>query len=299
MIENATENISKTNPLAMTGTETSGTKAVVNLGVSTNDTTANTPANDGTELPLPTAESEGNAEIVTSDLVQAKLILEAALLSSSEPLQLIDLKKLFDQELSVETIRKLLDELKDDWSSRAVELTPVASGWRFRVKPEFTQFVHRMNPEKPPRYSRAVMETLAIIAYRQPATRGDIEQIRGVTVSTQIVKSLEERGWIEAVGHREVAGRPALYATTKKFLDDLNLLSLEELPSLDELQATLNLTTSDIFPHSAEAGAAAGQEEVAAEIENTPVVETAPIEIVNDTTHAPEETTLAHSPTAE
>ncbi len=179
------------------------------------------------------------------DLAQAKLILEAALLSSSEPLQLIDLKKLFDQELSSEVIRKLLEELKTDWSSRAVELTPVASGWRFRVKPEFAQFVQRMNPEKPPRYSRAVLETLAIIAYKQPATRGDIEQIRGVQVSPQIIKTLEERGWIEAVGQREVPGRPALFATTKRFLDDLNLRSLEELPPLNELQATLEMTTAD------------------------------------------------------
>lgn len=178
------------------------------------------------------------------DMEKAKLILEAAILSAIEPLQLVDLRKLFNQELSSDMIRRLLDELKSDWSSRAVELTSVASGWRFRVKPEYSQFVHRMNPEKPPRYSRAVMETLAIIAYRQPATRGDIAQIRGVEVSTQIIKTLEERAWIEAVGHREVPGRPALYATTKKFLDDLNLRSLEELPPLDELQMTLNITTT-------------------------------------------------------
>ena len=183
-----------------------------------------------------------------SDLTQAKLILEAALLSSSEPLQLTDLKKLFDQELSPDSIRKLLDELKSEWANRALELTPVASGWRFRVKPEFARFVQRMNPEKPPRYSRAVLETLAIIAYRQPATRGDIEQIRGVQVSPQIIKTLEERGWIEAVGHREVPGRPALFGTTKRFLDDLNLRSLEELPALDELQATLDMTTAESAP---------------------------------------------------
>ena len=182
------------------------------------------------------------------DLTQAKLILEAALLSSSEPLQLIDLRKLFDQELSADTIRKLLDELKAEWANRALELTPVASGWRFRVRPEFARFVQRMNPEKPPRYSRAVLETLAIIVYRQPATRGDIEQIRGVQVSPQIIKTLEERGWIEAVGHREVPGRPALFGTTKRFLDDLNLRSLEELPPLDELQATLDMTTSAVKP---------------------------------------------------
>jgi segregation and condensation protein B len=185
------------------------------------------------------------------DLKRAKLILEAALLSSSEPLALADLKKLFDRELSGDTLRKLLDDLRSDWVGRAVELTPVASGWRFRVKPEFASFVQRMNPEKSPRYSRAVMETLAIIAYRQPCTRGDIEQIRGVTVSTQIIKALEERAWIEPVGHKEVPGRPALYGTTKKFLDDLNLRSLEELPPLHELQATLDMTTEPeaVEPH--------------------------------------------------
>ena len=195
----------------------------------------------------------GNGQAIASDaaphdLTQAKLILEAALLSSNEPLQLSDFKKLFDQELSTEVIRKLLDELRGDWADRAVELTPVASGWRCRVKPEFARFVQRMNPEKPPRYSRAVLETLAIIAYKQPATRGDIEQIRGVTVSPQILKTLEERGWIEAVGQREVPGRPALFATTGRFLDDLNLRSLEELPALDELQATLDMTIADTLP---------------------------------------------------
>lgn len=192
----------------------------------------------------PVAEEAGLVE-PSIDMQKAKLIIEAAILSASEPLQLPDLRKLFNQELSSDTIRRLLDEVKSDWSTRALELTPVASGWRFRVKPEYSQFVHRMNPEKPPRYSRAVMETLAIIAYRQPATRGDIAQIRGVEVSSQIIKTLEERAWIEAVGHREVPGRPALYATTKKFLDDLNLRSLEELPSLDELQLTLNITTTN------------------------------------------------------
>jgi len=185
--------------------------------------------------------SSGAGEV--EDLVRAKLILEAALLSSSEPVALADLERLFDRELSSNTLRKLLDDLRADWIGRAVELTPVASGWRFRVKPEFATFVQRMNPEKPPRYSRAVMETLAIIAYRQPCTRGDIEQIRGVIVSTPIIKALEERAWIESVGHKEVPGRPALYGTTKKFLDDLNLRSLEELPPLHELQATLDMTT--------------------------------------------------------
>jgi len=169
------------------------------------------------------------------DVQQAKRILEAALLTSSEPLLLADLKKLFDEDLGSDTLRKLLDDLAADWQGRGVELVSVASGWRFRARPEYHQFLERLNPEKPPRYSRAVMETLAIIAYRQPVTRGDIEDIRGVVVSTNIIKALQARGWIDIVGYREVPGRPELLATTSQFLDDLNLRSLEELPSLDEL----------------------------------------------------------------
>jgi segregation and condensation protein B len=169
------------------------------------------------------------------DLAQVKLILEAALLSSSEPLALAELKKLFDQELSTEIVRKVLEELRSDWEGRGVELVAVASGWRFRTRPEYQKFLDRLNPQKPPKYSRAVLETLAIIAYRQPVTRGDIEDIRGVTVSSNILKSLEARAWVDVVGHREVPGRPALYATTRTFLDDLNLRSLEELPPLDDL----------------------------------------------------------------
>ncbi|MBI2314390.1 MAG: SMC-Scp complex subunit ScpB [Betaproteobacteria bacterium] len=169
------------------------------------------------------------------DLQEVKKILETALLTSQEPLSLSDLKKLFEEELSSETLRKVLEELKQDWEGRGVELTNVASGWRFRSRPEYQGYLDKLNPRKLPRYSRAVMETLAIIAYKQPVTRGDIEEIRGVTVSTPIIKTLEERGWIEAIGHREVPGHPALYATTKQFLDDLNLRSLEELPPLEDL----------------------------------------------------------------
>jgi segregation and condensation protein B len=169
------------------------------------------------------------------DLTQVKRILETALLTSQEPLTLPDLKKLFDDELSNETLRNVLEELRADWDGRGVELVSVASGWRFRARPESQKFLDRLEPQKPPRYSRAVLETLAIIAYRQPVTRGDIEDIRGVTVSSNILKSLEARGWIDVVGHREVPGRPQLYATTKSFLDDLNLRSLEELPPLDDL----------------------------------------------------------------
>jgi segregation and condensation protein B len=172
---------------------------------------------------------------------EAKRILEAALLASQEPLGLTELKRLFGNEIGADTLRNLLEELRADWSGRAVELVAVASGWRFQTGPEFQPYIERLQPEKPPRYSRAVMETLAIIAYRQPVTRGDIEDIRGVTVSTQIIQALENRGWIDAVGQRETPGRPALYATTRQFLDDLGLRSLEELPPLEEVAKTLQL----------------------------------------------------------
>ena len=169
------------------------------------------------------------------DVTQVKKVLETALLTSQEPLTLADLKKLFDEELANETVRKVLEDLRADWEGRGVELVSVASGWRFRARPESQKFLDRLEPQKPPKYSRAVLETLAIIAYRQPVTRGDIEDIRGVTVSSNILRSLEARGWIDVVGTREVPGRPQLYATTKAFLDDLNLRSLEELPPLDDL----------------------------------------------------------------
>ena len=169
------------------------------------------------------------------DLARMKKLLEAALLVSQEPLPLSELKKLFDEELSSDALRRVLDDLRNEWQGRGIELTHVASGWRFRARPEYQPFIDRLNPQKPPRYSRAVLETLAIVAYRQPCTRGDIEEIRGVVVSANIIKSLEARGWIEVVGHKEVPGRPELFATTRAFLDDLNLSSLEELPPLDDL----------------------------------------------------------------
>jgi segregation and condensation protein B len=172
---------------------------------------------------------------------EAKRILEAALLASQEPLGVPELKRLFDGELGAEVIERLLAELADEWQARAVELVSLASGWRFQTRAEFQPYLDRLFPEKPPRYSRAVMETLAIIAYRQPVTRGDIEDVRGVAVSTQIIQALETRGWIDVVGHRETPGRPALYATTTKFLDDLGLRSLEELPPLEEIAKTLQL----------------------------------------------------------
>ncbi|MGM9481211.1 SMC-Scp complex subunit ScpB [Roseateles sp. NT4] len=163
----------------------------------------------------------------------AKRVLETALICASQPLTLREMRSLFADELGADTVRSLLDELSRDWEGKGVELVALASGWRFQSRPELREYLDRLHPEKPPRYSRAVLETLAIIAYRQPVTRGDIEDIRGVVVASQIVKQLEDRGWIEAIGHRETPGRPALYATTKAFLDDLGLASLEQLPALD------------------------------------------------------------------
>src|SRR3954468_13522465 len=177
---------------------------------------------------------------------EAKRILEAALLAAPEPLGAIELKRLFEGELSADTLRKLLAEIAEEWKGRAVELVSLASGWRFQTRSELQPYLERLFPEKPPRYSRAVMETLAIIAYRQPVTRGDIEDVRGVVVSTQIVQTLENRGWIDVVGHRETPGRPALYATTRKFLDDLGLRSLEELPPLEEIATTLQLDPAPV-----------------------------------------------------
>jgi segregation and condensation protein B len=172
---------------------------------------------------------------------EAKIVLETALICAQEPLKLGELRKLFADNVSADTIRTLLEDLKQDWSGRGVELVVLATGWRFQSKPAMRTFLDRLHPEKPPKYSRAVLETLAIIAYRQPVTRGDIEEIRGVTVNTQVVKQLEDRGWIEVIGHRDVPGRPALYATTRQFLDDLGLKALDELPPLDDPSAQANV----------------------------------------------------------
>ncbi len=170
-----------------------------------------------------------------------KRVLEAALLVAAEPLPQSELKKLFDEDFDDETWRTLLDDLRRDWAERGIELVQLASGWRFQTRPEYQPYMERLKNEKPPKYSRAVMETLAIIAYRQPVTRGDIEDIRGVAVSPNILKTLEGRGWVDTVGHRDAPGRPALYATTRKFLDDLNLRSLSELPSLTEIERVMDL----------------------------------------------------------
>jgi segregation and condensation protein B len=163
----------------------------------------------------------------------AKRVLETALICAQQPLPLAAMRALFDDQLGNDTLKSLLEELVRDWEGRGVELVPLASGWRFQSRPEMREYLDRLNPEKPPKYSRAVLETLAIVAYRQPVTRGDIEDIRGVAVGSPIVKQLEDRGWIEAIGHREAPGRPALYATTRQFLDDLGVASLDQLPPLD------------------------------------------------------------------
>ena len=172
--------------------------------------------------------------------VDAKRVLETALICSHQPIQIRDLRVLFADALGADTIRTLLEEMQLDWAQRGVELVQVATGWRFQSRPEMREFLDRLNPEKPPKYSRAAMETLAIIAYRQPVTRGDMEDIRGVTVNSLVIKQLEDRGWVEVIGHRETVGRPSLYATTRQFLDDLGLASLDQLPVYDSAQAQAN-----------------------------------------------------------
>jgi segregation and condensation protein B len=166
----------------------------------------------------------------------AKRILETALICSAQPLPLRELRVLFNDELGADTIKSLLHEMQDDWSQRGLELVNVATGWRFQSRPEMRDHLDRLHPEKPPRYTRAALETLAIIAYRQPVTRGDMEDIRGVTINSMILKQLEDRGWVEVIGHRETVGRPALYATTRQFLDDLGLASLDQLPMIEAPQ---------------------------------------------------------------
>lgn len=165
--------------------------------------------------------------------VDAKRILETALICSQLPVPVRDLRVLFDDALGADTIKALLVQLQKEWSQRGVELVCVASGWRFQSRPEMREFLDRLHPEKPPKYTRATLETLAIIAYRQPVTRADMEDIRGVMINSLIIKQLEDRGWIEVIGHREAAGRPALFATTRQFLDDLGIESLDQLPAID------------------------------------------------------------------
>jgi segregation and condensation protein B len=169
-----------------------------------------------------------------TNINELKNVLEVALLTSQAPLSLDDMTRLFSERMERATLRMLLDELKQDWAQRTMELVQVASGYRFQARAEYGIFLARLNPEKQAKYSRAVMETLAIIAYRQPVTRGDIEEIRGVAVNPNVMRQLQERDWIDVVGQRDVPGRPSLYATTKNFLDDLNLRSLAELPPMED-----------------------------------------------------------------
>lgn len=189
-----------------------------------------------------------------TDLNYLKIVLETALLTTDEPLSVTMLKKLFAEEVSTALINDMLEGIRLDWRGRGIELVRLASGWRFRARAEFTPYLARLRPEKPPRYSRAVMETLAIIAYRQPVTRGDIEAIRGVSVSTSVMQTLLERGWIEVIGHKDVPGRPGLYASTRKFLDDLGLNSLRDLPPLADLGSL-------VVPDAAQLPAAADEGE--------------------------------------
>jgi segregation and condensation protein B len=169
------------------------------------------------------------------NMADAKRVLETALICSQQPLPLRDMRSLFNESLGADTLKNLLEDLSNDWASKGVELVNVATGWRFQSRPEMREYLDRLHPEKPPRYTRATLETLAIIAYRQPVTRGDMEDIRGVTINSLLIKQLEDRGWVEVIGHREAAGRPALYATTRQFLDDLGLQSLDQLPLLESV----------------------------------------------------------------
>ena len=180
---------------------------------------------------------------------QAKRVLETALLCSTQPVTVRDMRVLFDDALGADTLKVLLEELQLDWAERGLELISVATGWRFQSRPELRIYLDKLNPEKPPKYTRAVMETLAIIAYRQPVTRGDMEDIRGVTINTQILKQLEDRGWVEVIGHRESVGRPGLYATTRHFLDDLGLSSLDQLPLLNNTDGQAAILASLNSPH--------------------------------------------------
>jgi len=195
--------------------------------------------------------------------LDAKRILETALICTQQPMPLRDMRTLLGDVLGTDSIRLILSDLQNEWSERGVELVCVANGWRFQSRPEMRTYLDRLHPEKPPRYARATLETLAIIAYRQPVSRGDIEDIRGVAVNSLTLKQLEDRGWIEVIGHRDTVGRPALFATTRHFLDDLGLASLDQLPPLEATMNTLDelghAETSDLpavvesIPHSATA----------------------------------------------
>ena len=212
---------------------------------------------------------------------QAKRVLETALLCSTQPVTVRDMRVLFDDALGADTLKVLLEELQLEWAERGLELISVATGWRFQSRPELRVYLDKLNPEKPPKYTRAVMETLAIIAYRQPVTRGDMEDIRGVTINTQILKQLEDRGWVEVIGHRESVGRPGLYATTRHFLDDLGLSSLDQLPLLNNAEgqaailASLNADQED-------------STQVSLSLEEAAMTETTETNETNETNDSPE-----------
>ena len=204
---------------------------------------------------------------------QAKRVLETALLCSTQPVTVRDMRVLFEDALGADTLKALLEELQLDWAERGLELVSVATGWRFQSRPELRLYLDKLNPEKPPKYTRAVMETLAIIAYRQPVTRGDMEDIRGVTINTQIIKQLEDRGWVEVIGHRESVGRPGLYATTRQFLDDLGLSSLDQLPLLSSVEGQASVLAS-LNPPEADASQASLSLEDAIEASETTETQT-------------------------
>jgi segregation and condensation protein B len=200
---------------------------------------------------------------------QAKRVLETALLCATQPVTVRDLRVLFDDALGADTLKALLEELQLDWAERGLELVSVATGWRYQSRPELRTYLDKLNPEKPPKYTRAVMETLAIIAYRQPVTRGDMEDIRGVTINTQIIKQLEDRGWVEVIGHRESVGRPGLYATTRHFLDDLGLSSLDQLPLLSNVEGQAAIFDSLNPPEAAASQASLSLEDAIEAAETT------------------------------
>lgn len=174
------------------------------------------------------------------NMVDAKRVLEAALLCAQQPMPLKNMRELFAESVGADTVKQMLDDLRSDWAGRGMELVCVASGWRFQSRPDMREYLDRLHPEKPPKYTRATLETLAIIAYKQPVTRGDMEDIRGVTISSLLIKQLEDRGWVEVIGHREAPGRPALFATTRQFLDDLGLASLDQLPLMESPEQSVD-----------------------------------------------------------
>ena len=210
---------------------------------------------------------------------QAKRVLETALLTAGQPLSMRDMRVLFDDALGADTLRQMLQDLQQEWAQKGLELISVASGWRFQSRPELRPYLDRLHPEKPPKYTRAVLETLAIIAYRQPVTRGDMEDIRGVTINSQILKQLEDRGWVEVIGHRETVGRPGLYATTRQFLDDLGLSSLDQLPMLSQVDGQTSALSGlvDELPIQPSLSLEDALEDIGVGIQSADDLETAPV----------------------